>query len=248
MLNYPQIFRVRQHFPSRQVADVPAEVEAQLAQRQLAQRVRPGQTVAITAGSRGVANIHLILRAAVAHLTRLGARPFIVPAMGSHAGGTAQGQRALVESYGITEEFVGCPIRSSMETVLVCRTHEGFPVHFDRCAFEADHVLVVNRIKPHTRFAGDIESGLMKMLLIGLGKCEGARVYHTGHPGLQLRPDHSQRGRRGLPSLPHSGRPGDCGECLRPDGAYRGRRRRSVRGPREGPAGPGQTVDAAAAV
>ena len=179
MLTYPEIFRVRQHFPSRRVADVAAEVEAQLAQRQLAQRVRPGQTVAITAGSRGVANIHLILRAAVAHLTRLGARPFIVPAMGSHAGGTAQGQRALVESYGITEEFVGCPIRSSMETVLVCRTHEGFPVHFDRCAFEADHVLVVNRVKPHTRFAGDIESGLMKMLLIGLGKCEGARVYHS---------------------------------------------------------------------
>jgi PAS domain S-box-containing protein len=126
-----------------------------------------------------VANIHLILRAAVAHLARLGAQPFIVPAMGSHAGGTAQGQQALVESYGITEDFVGCPIRSCMETVVVCQTPEGFPVHFDRRAYEADHVLVVNRIKPHTRFAGDIESGLMKMLLIGLGKCQGARVYHT---------------------------------------------------------------------
>jgi PAS domain S-box-containing protein len=99
--------------------------------------------------------------------------------MGSHAGGTAHEQRALIESYGITEDFVGCPIRSCMETVVVCRAREGFPVHFDRCAYEADHVLVVNRIKPHTRFAGDIESGLMKMLLIGLGKCQGARVYHT---------------------------------------------------------------------
>jgi PAS domain S-box-containing protein len=179
MVNYPEIFRVRQRFESRRVADVAAEVEAQLARLQLAQRVRPGQTVAITAGSRGVANIHLILRATVAHLARLGAKPFIVPAMGSHAGGTAEGQRALIESYGITEDFVGCPIRSSMETVVVCHTPEGFPVHFDRCAYEADHVLVVNRIKPHTRFAGDIESGLMKMLLIGLGKCQGARVYHT---------------------------------------------------------------------
>ncbi len=179
MVNYPDIFRVRQRFESRWVADVPGEVEAQLARRQLAERVRPGQTVAITAGSRGVANIHVILRAAVAHLAGLGAQPFIVPAMGSHAGGTAQGQQALIESYGITADFVGCPIRSCMETVVVCRTPEGFPVHFDRRAFEADHVLVVNRIKPHTRFAGDVESGLMKMLLIGLGKCEGARVYHT---------------------------------------------------------------------
>ena len=179
MVNYPEIFRVRQRFESRRLEDVPAEVEAQLARLQLAGWVRPGQTVAITAGSRGVANIHVILRAAVGHLSRLGAKPFIVPAMGSHAGGTAQGQQALIESYGITEDFVGCPIRSCMETVVVCQTSEGFPVHFDRRAFEADHVLVVNRIKPHTRFAGDIESGLMKMLLIGLGKCQGARVYHT---------------------------------------------------------------------
>jgi len=101
-----------------------------------------------------------------------------VPAMGSHGGGTAEGQRQVIESYGITEEAVGCPIRSSMETVVVCQTKEDLPVHFDRLAYEADHVLVVNRIKPHTRFVGPIESGLMKMLLIGLGKCQGAQVYH----------------------------------------------------------------------
>jgi hypothetical protein len=98
--------------------------------------------------------------------------------MGSHGGATTEGQRAVVDSYGITEQFVGCPIRASMETVVVCQTAEGFPVHFDRHAFEADHVVVCNRIKPHTRFVGDIESGLMKMLLIGLGKCAGATVYH----------------------------------------------------------------------
>jgi hypothetical protein len=134
--------------------------------------------VAITAGSRGVANVAAIIKAIVEHLRGLGAEPFIVPAMGSHGGATAEGQRAVVESYGITEQFLGCPIRSSMDTVVVCQTAEGFPVHFDRHAFEANHVVVCNRIKPHTRFVGDIESGLMKMLLIGLGKCAGATVYH----------------------------------------------------------------------
>jgi hypothetical protein len=98
--------------------------------------------------------------------------------MGSHGGGTAEGQRRLIESYGVTEAAVGCPIRSSIETVVVCQAAEGFPVHFDRHAFQADHVFVCNRVKPHTMFAGPIESGLMKMLLIGLGKAEGARVYH----------------------------------------------------------------------
>ena len=116
--------------------------------------------------------------------------------MGSHGGGTAEGQRQLIESYGITEAAVGCPIRSSMETVVVCRTAEGFPVHFDRHAFEADHVLVCGRVKPHTMFAGTIESGLMKMLLIGLGKCEGAGRLPSRHRGLPLRPDRPQRGRR----------------------------------------------------
>jgi len=119
-----------------------------------------------------------ILRAIAEHLKGLGADPFLVPAMGSHGGGTAEGQRAVLERYGVTESAVGCPIRSSTETIVVCRTVEGFPVHFDRPAFEADHVVVCNRVKPHTRFVGDIESGLMKMLLIGLGKHQGALVYH----------------------------------------------------------------------
>jgi len=176
--NLPPIFRLRQRFQSPQVDDVEAEVHRQLAALPLDRRIRPGQSVAITAGSRGVAHIAQILRAVVDHLKSLAAHPFIVPAMGSHGGGTAEGQRRLIESYGITEEYVGCPIRANMETVVVCRTMEGFPVHFDREAFLADHVLVCNRIKPHTRFVGDIESGLMKMMLIGLGKCDGAEVYH----------------------------------------------------------------------
>ena len=174
----PQIFRVRQIFPAPRVDDIPGEVRSQLARLGLAARVRPGQSVAITAGSRGIAKIHVILRAIVEYLQELGLAPFIVPAMGSHGGGTAEGQRRVIESYGITETFVGCPIRAGMETVVVCHTPEGLPVHFDRHAFQADHVLVANRIKPHTRFVGEIESGLMKMLLIGLGKCAGAEIYH----------------------------------------------------------------------
>lgn len=178
MTAYPEIFRVRQHLERPRIADVEAETEAQLARLQLGQQVKPGQSVAITVGSRGIASIHLITRAIVQHFLRLGAKPFIVPAMGSHGGGTAEGQQKIVEGYGVTEQFVGCPIRSSMETVVVCQAEEGFPVHFDRFASEADHVVVAGRIKPHTGFVGDIESGLMKMMLIGLGKHEGAKLYH----------------------------------------------------------------------
>lgn len=178
MADYPRIFRVRQIFEAPRLEDVPGEVQRQLAALQLQERMQPGQTVAITAGSRGIANIAAIIRAIAEHVRHLGGTPFIVPSMGSHGGGTAEGQRQVIESYGITEEFCGCEIRSSMETVIVCRADEGFPVHFDRHAFEADHVIVCGRVKPHTGFVGDIESGLMKMMLIGLGKHEGAKIYH----------------------------------------------------------------------
>ncbi len=178
MPNSPRIFRVRQNFSAQRVDDVAAEVERQLARLSLAERVEPGETVAITAGSRGIANIATILRAAVDHFRKLQAVPFLVPAMGSHGGGTAQGQLDVLATYGITEEAMGCPIRSSMETVVVGQAKEGFAVHFDRHALEADHVVVCNRVKPHTGFAGPIESGLMKMMLIGLGKKNGAEVYH----------------------------------------------------------------------
>ncbi len=178
MEKYPRIFRVRQSLERPQVADVAGEVEQQLAKVDLRQRIRPGQSVAITVGSRGIANIARIARAIVDHLQRLGAHPFIVPAMGSHGGGTAEGQEKILRDYGVTEAYCGCPIRSSMETVIVCRAAEGFPVHFDRHAFGADHVVVCGRVKPHTAFVGDVESGLMKMMLIGLGKHNGAMVYH----------------------------------------------------------------------
>ncbi len=178
MSAFPSIFRLRQTFEAPRITDVEAETHSQLARLRLEETVKPGQRVAITVGSRGIANIQRITKAIVDHFKQLRAAPFLVPAMGSHAGGTAEGQRKLIEGYGVTEAFCGCPIHSSMQTVVVCQTAEGFDVHFDRNAFGADHVFVCNRIKPHTDFVGDIESGLMKMMLIGLGKHEGAKIYH----------------------------------------------------------------------
>jgi hypothetical protein len=134
--------------------------------------------VALTAGSRGIANIPLVLRSAVEFLKKLGAEPFLVPAMGSHGGGTAEGQRGVLESYGITEAYVGAPIRASMEVVSLGTTSEGFPVLIDKLASEADHIAVVARVKPHTGYHGTVESGLLKMIMIGLGKHAGALAYH----------------------------------------------------------------------
>ena len=178
MSEYPEIFRIRQKFDRPVVEDIPSEVASELSRLNLDTTIQPGQSVAITAGSRGIANIHIIIKSIVDHLKGLGAEPFVVPAMGSHGGATAEGQQGIVEGYGITEDYVGCPIRSSMETVIVCDAKEGFPVHFDKNAYGADHVVVCGRVKPHTTFVGDIESGLMKMMLIGLGKYEGAKTYH----------------------------------------------------------------------
>lgn len=175
---FPRMLRVRQEFNTARLEDIAGAVETQLSQLNLTEHVGPGQSVAITAGSRGIANIDTIIRACVSHFRNLGAEPFIVPAMGSHGGGTAEGQTQILAGYGITEQGVHAPIRSSMETVIVDRTPQGIPVHFDRQASEADHVLVVGRVKPHTGFVGEIESGLHKMMLIGLGKHEGAKIYH----------------------------------------------------------------------
>ncbi len=177
-MRVPRMVRIRQKFEVQRTTDVAAEVQSQLRRLNLGQKVRPTQTVAITVGSRGIANIAEITKAICDHVRSLGAKPVIIPAMGSHGGGTAEGQREIIESYGVTEEFTGAEIRSSMETVIVDRTPQKIPVHFDRHAFECDHVIVAGRVKPHTGFVGEIESGLHKMMLIGLGKHEGAKIYH----------------------------------------------------------------------
>ncbi len=178
MQTFPQFFRIRQKFARPQLADIQSAVTAGLTSAGLPEQIKSGQTVAITAGSRGVANIAQITRHCVDFCKTLGAKPYIVPAMGSHGGATAEGQAAVLARYGITPESMGCEVRSSMEVIEVCQAREGFTVHFDRHASQADHVLVVNRVKSHTRFCGPIESGLMKMMLIGLGKQQGAEVYH----------------------------------------------------------------------
>ena len=180
MSQLPVMCDVIQHFQTPRLLDIAAAVREQMNSIGLETQIRPGDTVAITAGSRGVANIAVILREIAACFTALGARPFLVPAMGSHGGGTAAGQLKMLASLGVTEQSVGVPIRATMETVIVAETSNGLPVHFDRYAAEADHVFVVNRVKPHTRFVGPVESGLHKMMLIGLGKHDGARVYHAG--------------------------------------------------------------------
>jgi hypothetical protein len=172
------MLRIRQQFDRPIVADVPGAVRTALEQLDLGRTIRPGQSVALTAGSRGITNIPLVLRTVAEFLKDLGARPFLVPAMGSHGGGTADGQRQVLESYGITEAFVGAPIRASMDVVPLGTTPEGYPVVLDRHAAAADHIGVVARVKPHTGYHGPIESGLLKMMMIGLGKHAGALNYH----------------------------------------------------------------------
>jgi len=168
---------------ARQVIDQPrlddyvTEIRRQLKSKGLAKRVRKGQRIAITAGSRGIANIPEILRTVVEEVKTAGGEPFLIPAMGSHGGATAQGQVETLRSLGITEESVCAPIVSSMEVDKIGEIN-GTPVYVDRNALRADGIIVVGRVKPHTDFKGDIESGLMKMMAIGLGKQKGAEMIH----------------------------------------------------------------------
>jgi len=180
-MSLPKVVRVQQNFDATRITDIPKTVSEQIGKLGLQNRLKPGQTVAITGGSRGVANIAIIIRSVVDELRKLGVRPFIIPAMGSHGGGTAEGQRLVLEHYGITESSMGAPVRATMETTQVGETPQGIPVFLDNYALGADHVVVVNRVKPHTDFDGDIESGLCKMMAIGLGKHTGAIQYHRAN-------------------------------------------------------------------
>jgi uncharacterized protein (DUF362 family) len=177
-MSFPKIYRIRQTFDRSRVEDIPGTVKTELKKISLADRVKPGQRVALTGGSRRVANIAVILKAAVEYLKSLGAKPFIFPAMGSHGGATAEGQVALLAHYNVTEAFTGAPLLSSMEVVEIGQTEDGVPVYIDKNASQADWIIVVNRIKPHTKFKAPIESGLMKMMAIGMGKQKGAEYYH----------------------------------------------------------------------
>jgi hypothetical protein len=178
---YPDLYRIRQTFEGPGVNDIPATVQAELARVGVASAIKPGQTVALTAGSRGVANIATIIKATADYLKSFAAKPFVIPAMGSHGGGTAEGQLDVLRHYGITEDSMGVPLRASMEVVQIGETPDGLPVWLDKYASEADHIGVINRIKPHTDFSGAIESGLFKMMTIGLGKYHGAQHYHRAN-------------------------------------------------------------------
>lgn len=175
----PRLARVRQTFAAPRVADVAAALRSELAKDSVAGRVRPGMRVAVAVGSRGVAELPTLAAVTVAELKRLGAEPFIVPAMGSHGGATAEGQREVLADLGVTEASAGCPILASMEVVEIGRLDNGLPVYIDKHAHDADGIVVINRVKPHTAFRGPNESGLVKMITIGLGKQKGAESCHA---------------------------------------------------------------------
>ena len=177
-ISIPRIVKVRQSFERPQVVDVAGELVRQLQAAGAFVRVKAGDRVAVTAGSRGITGLPLVLKTIAAEVRLAGGEPFLFPAMGSHGGATAEGQRDMLAGMGITEETVGAPIRSSMETVEIGVSSNGFPVHLDRFAAEADGIVVVNRIKPHVAFRGPCESGLMKMIVIGMGKQKGADICH----------------------------------------------------------------------
>jgi len=171
--------RIQQNFKTNPIKDIPAKVRSELAGVQPQKMIARGDTVAITAGSRGIANLAVVLGEIVGELKKIGAKPFIIPAMGSHGGATAEGQKKILEHYGITKKTMGVPVKSSLSVVQVGTTTDGIPVYLDRNASKADHIVVVNRVKPHTDFKGKFESGLMKMMCIGLGKQKGADHYHN---------------------------------------------------------------------
>src|SRR5919112_2082049 len=179
MMRFPKVVKIRRDFPRPRIADVGEALREQCERREIRSRIEPGAEVAITAGSRGISGIDNVLRSLVRMLRDAGVRPFIIPAMGSHGGATAEGQVEILRSLGVTEESVGAEIRSSMEVVELGQTTSGVPVYMDRIASEADGVVIVGRIKQHTDFRSDVESGLSKMASIGLGKHAQALALHA---------------------------------------------------------------------
>ncbi|MHA1242307.1 MAG: lactate racemase domain-containing protein, partial [Promethearchaeota archaeon] len=168
--NFPLIRCVHQIIKTPSIVDLEGELRVKLDEFGLKNSIKPNNTVAITAGSRGINHIDTILKTLVDYLKELKATPFIIPAMGSHGGGTAEGQLQILTDYGITEKAIGCPIKASMDVVEIGESEFGTPVYLDKYASLADKIIVVNKIKSHSKMLGDVESGLSKMCLIGLGK------------------------------------------------------------------------------
>ena len=178
-MQFPRLLVVRQKFPDRKIVDVAAAVRAQLAASGFAGRLKPGSRVAIGVGSRGIHNIATIVHNVVQYWKEQGMKPLLFPAMGSHGAANAAGQAEVLASYGITEASMGCPLISQLEVVSLGKTADGIEAFMDKVAYESDGVMLVGRVKWHTDFAGKIESGLFKMMAIGLGKFAGAQRYHA---------------------------------------------------------------------
>ncbi|MFE4811493.1 lactate racemase domain-containing protein [Peribacillus simplex] len=178
-IQLPKMVKVRQKFHTPQIADVAGEVKKAIKEAGVLSRINEDDRVAIAVGSRGVADLPTLVRETVAAVREAGGNPFIVPAMGSHGGATAEGQIDVLIQLGISEESVGAPIMSSMEVIKLDELPNGLPVYIDKLAYESDKIIVINRIKPHTAFRGPVESGLMKMITIGLGKQKGADAAHA---------------------------------------------------------------------
>ncbi len=186
--NFPRMTAIRQALYSAPLTDdeVVARIRGEFAALALQQRIKQGTSVAIAVGSRGIDRIALTIRTLVEQVKALGGEPFVFPAMGSHGGATAPGQKRVLETLGVTEAFVGCPVQATMEVVTIGCTPHGLPVYLDRFASQADAIVVVNRVKPHTNFRGPLESGLMKLLAIGAGKhVQASTIHRLGVPGLR---------------------------------------------------------------
>jgi hypothetical protein len=174
----PKMAKVKQHFDETKLENLEQALKEKLQQDSIEQKVKPGMEIAIAVGSRGMDRLVEITAITVQFLKDLGAIPFIVPSMGSHGGATAEGQREVLAHLGVTEESVKAEIRSSMEVIKLGTLPNGLPVYIDKYASQADGIVVINRIKPHTAFRGPVESGIMKMISIGLGKQKGAEATH----------------------------------------------------------------------
>lgn len=186
-VSLPAFYLVKQEFEEKKLDDLSSSLVSALCENSAFNHLRPGMRIAITAGSRGVRNMAVIIKEVVAFLKSKGTDPFIIPAMGSHGGAKAEGQKMVLESMGITEEFTKAPILSSMEAKNIGITKNGVKVFMDRFAYDADGIIVINRIKPHVGFRGPYESGVTKMIAIGLGKQLGAEACHASGFGNMAR-------------------------------------------------------------
>jgi hypothetical protein len=178
-MSLPKFAKIKQKFVMESIKNISGTISEQFNSVKADEKIKPGMEIAITVGSRGIANIPFIVKSVADEIKKRGATPFIIPAMGSHGGATAEGQVEVLEGLGVTQATTGCEIRSSMEVVEIGETSAGIPVYIDQHAYKADGIIIMGRVKPHTDFKKDIESGVLKMASIGMGKHKQALALHT---------------------------------------------------------------------